>query len=129
MFEWIEFFNNLSSSEKSNLEIFCQLREVKKWEIIFSEWDDATSMYIVKSWLLEAYSYEKILWTIWTWELIWEMALFWDHSKRSASVKCLEDWVLIVMLAFSIKELTSKHPDMLKKIKETISKRKKIKSI
>lgn len=125
MFEWIELFNNLSSSEKSNLEIFCQLREVKRWEIIFNEWDDATSMYIVKSWLLEAYNYEKILWTIWVWELIWEMALFWDYSKRSASVKCLEDWVLIVMLDFYIKELTSKHPDILEKIKETISKRKK----
>lgn len=126
MFEWIEIFDNLTEQEKSNLEMFCQIRQLEPQEELFKEWDEATSMYIVKSWLLEAYSTEKwILWTTTSWWLVGEMALFWDQylKTRTASVKAIENSEVIVIIWFSIKELTNKHPIILEKIKKVIKER------
>lgn len=124
MFEWISLFNDLTTNEKSNLEIFCQERILNAWELLFNEWDEATSMYIIKSWFLEAYNDSWILWTITDWEFVWEMALYsWNNKRRNASVKALKDTALIVILDFSIKELTNKYPEIREKIKNIVENR------
>jgi CRP-like cAMP-binding protein len=51
------------------------------------------------------------------------MALFSDNSKRMATAKAAKDSILIVILSFSIKELTQTHPDLMDKIKEIIEQR------
>jgi len=123
MFEWIELFNSLSEEEKSTLSMFCQIRNLKSWDILFKEWEEANSMYILKSWLLEAYRDNKILWNINPWEVVWEMAIMKWNWKRSASVKALKDSSLITILSFSVKELTQKHPDITEKLMDIIKKR------
>jgi len=125
MLEWIELFSSLSKQTLSTLELFCQQRIVPAWEILFSKWDESTSMYIVKSWLLEAYDGDKILWTIGAWEFVWEMSLFDELKIRTASVKVVEDAELIVLLWFFISELGKNHPEILAEIKKVIEERKK----
>ena len=125
----IELFSILSEQEKKSLSMFCQERSLQAWEILFNEWDDPSAMYIVQNWLLEAYKVKDgektVLGFLKPWELLGEMALFNTSNVRTASVKAVEMSNLIVILNFSIKELASKHPEILEKIQDIIKKRQK----
>ena len=124
MFDNSKIFEDLSLEEKNQLEIFCQEKSIKKWDILFKEWDEANAMYILQEWGIEVYK-EKLwknilLWNIIAEDILWEMALFWNRWKRMASAKAIKDSILIVLLEFSIKELTQKHPEIMDKIKDII---------
>lgn len=124
MLKNIELFKDLSQEELKSLELFTQTRTLNPWEVLFHEWEDATSMYIVLSGTLQAYTDEKILWNITSQECIWEMSLFWDTKKRSANIKALEESKILILLDFSIKELSLKHPNIITSIKNIIEERK-----
>ena len=53
--------------------------------------------------------------------MVWEMALFWENKKRSATVRTAQDTMVIGILGFSIWELSNKNPVILEKIKSIIS--------
>lgn len=120
MFENIEIFNSLSKEEKDTLSLFVQKRTLESWEYLFHEWDDANAMYIVESWLLEACTQDKVLWRIWPQEIVWEMALFFEPKKRTASVRVLEKSEVYVILSFSLDELSKKHPEITEKIRQIV---------
>ncbi len=126
----IKLFKDLSIDDKKNLSLFVQKKELKKWDLLFKEWDEATSMYFLLEWKLKAFiekNNEKIdLWVIEPEEILWEMALFLDKRKRTASIIALEDSKLLIILDFSIKQLVQKNPELLEKIKNIIDNRKKI---
>lgn len=124
MFEGIDLFSSLSKEELSTLEMFCQERVFSKWEILFNEWEEATAMYILKTWLLEVYNNDKVIWVITPWDFVWEMAIFSSDKRRTASVKAIEDSTVIVLLSFSITDLSNKHPEIMEKIKKVIKQRK-----
>ncbi len=125
--DWIKLLADLSESEKNNLSLFCQEKHLKAWEVLFFEQDEASAMYLLKEWKIEIsrmHNGEKILlWEVQAEEILWEMALFWDANKRMATATAIEDCVLVVVLWFSIKELTQKHPDLMDKIKLIINDR------
>ncbi|MDD5769962.1 MAG: cyclic nucleotide-binding domain-containing protein [Candidatus Gracilibacteria bacterium] len=123
MFEGIELFSSLSNEEIKTLEMFCQQRDYKAGEILFNIGDEASAMYIVKSGLLEAYNYDKILGTISPGGFVGEMALFLIPKIRTASVKAVENSTVITLLSFSINELLKKHPEIFEKIKGVIEQR------
>lgn len=124
MFDQIDILNSLSESEKNTLSLFCQKRLLKSWDLLFKEGEEATSMYFLVSWLLEAKKEDwKILGVVNPGEPVWEMAIFESTWKRWASVYAIKDSELIVLLSFSVKELTQKHPDIFEKIKWVISER------
>jgi CRP-like cAMP-binding protein len=84
-------------------------------------------MYLLKEWIIEItrlHDWELlILWQVKAEEILWEMALFWDTNKRMATATALVECRLIVVLWFSIKELTHKYPELLKKIQKIINDR------
>lgn len=125
--DWIELLSTLTDTEKSNLKMFCQEKYVSAWEVIFHESDYASAMYILKEGSVEITRninwWKIILWEVGSEEILWEMAMFWDRNKRMATATALTDCVLIVILSFSIKELTSKHPELLEKIRLIINDR------
>jgi len=125
--DWIQLLSDLSESEKENLSLFCQEKLLKKWEVLFYEQDEATAMYLLKTWRIEITRdddwQKKILWEVNAEEILWEMALFGDTNKRMATATALEDCELIVVLSFSIKDLTKKYPELLEKIKMIINDR------
>ena len=125
MFEGIELFASMSKQDLDNLALFCQERSLKSGEILFHEWDESTSMYIVKSWLLQAYKGNKVLWEIHPSQPVGEMAIFNQPQHRSASVKALNDSELIVIIYYSLEELIKKHPNIVQKIQTFIDERNK----
>lgn len=131
LLDWISFFENLSSAERDNVALFCQERFLKTWEILFQEWDEATALYIVKTGKLRVFKerpdWDQTLGYVEQWEFVWEMAFFdWDNvpKRRMASVKSLEESILIVIMNYSMTELARKRKDIFDKIVEIITERK-----
>ncbi|MDD5197254.1 MAG: cyclic nucleotide-binding domain-containing protein [Candidatus Gracilibacteria bacterium] len=128
----VELFDSLSDSERNTLSLFCQERLVHSGEVLFYEGDDAVALYVVKRGSLKAYKErsdgEKVLGYIGTGELAGEMALF-DPSApkiRIASVRAVDDTLLLVIMDYAILELSKKHPEIYGKIAQIIMKRKTI---
>ncbi len=116
--------STLSQQDLENLSLFCQKKTVQRGEILFEQWDEANAMYILTVWEFEVYrthlSEKQFLWEVHAEEVLWEMALFWESWKRMASARALVDSELVVLLDFSIKEMTEKYPELLQKLKEII---------
>jgi CRP-like cAMP-binding protein len=128
LFEEIELFSSLPQIEQVNLSDFCQLQSISKWDVLFQEWDDPQALYIVASWGIGIYKKndEWILRQIaysQKWDLVGEMAFFWEPPKRNASVIALEDTNLIVMLQFSMQQLLEKYPIIHEEVKQIIETR------
>lgn len=121
----LNILKTLTQQDRDDLAIFCQERVIKKWEILFSEWDEWNAMYFLITWKIEIFkniNWENIkLWQVVAEEVLWEMALFQSTSKsRMASAIASENSTLIVILEFSMNELKAKHPQVIEKIKEII---------
>lgn len=123
MFENIEIFSWLNPKELDTFKMFCQERTYVQGDVVFTKWDEATAMYVVKSWELEVVDDFRVLWTVEPGNIVWEMAIFWDPKIRSATVKAKKDTVLIVILKFSIDDLIKKYPQIFEKIKNIIDNR------
>ena len=117
----------MSDKDKKNLEIFCQEKTLKSWDILFKEWEDANAMYFLTKWSIQIYKtleWKKInLWLVKSEEILWEMALFWWKWKRMATAQVIEDARLITILSFSIQEITDKYPELIDMIKWLIEER------
>lgn len=123
MLESIELFSSLLPETLKTLEMFCQARKIKSGEILFSKWEESTSMYIVTSGKLEVYDGERILGYIKPWEFVGEMSLFSEPKNRTAWVKAIEETDVVVLLAFSIEQLAKTHPEILVQIQKVIEER------
>ena len=129
MLNGIPLFSGLTESEKSTVSLFAQERKINVGTLLFSENDDATAMYIVKDGKLKIYrdrsSGEISLGFILPGEIVGEMALFDATSpkKRLASVKAMEDTLIVVIVDYAIMELSRKHPEVYSKIQQVIRRR------
>ncbi|MDD2907827.1 MAG: cyclic nucleotide-binding domain-containing protein [Candidatus Gracilibacteria bacterium] len=123
----IELLNELDSTDKENLSLFCQYRTLEKGEVIFKEGEEAVAMYILKKGRIEIRKEinrkDVILGNVEAEEVLGEMALFGDDNKRMATAVALVECELITILSFSIKDLTKKYPILYKKIKDIINNR------
>lgn len=125
MLEGIDLFSSLNKDSLDTLSMFCQQRRVKSWDILFSKWEESTSMYIVISGKLEVFDDQRVLWFVNAWEFVWEMSLFTEPKVRTASVKAVQDTNLVVLLGFSIEQLSQTHPEILDQIRRVIEERNK----
>ena len=125
--DWVKILSELYEAEREELAMFCQEKHLSVWETLFHEDEDASAMYILIEGSVEISRLNNwvkdVIWKVNAEEMLWEMALFWDNNKRMATAIALEESTLIVILSFSIKELTFKHPDLLGKIKMIINDR------
>lgn len=123
----IELLDTLTLDEKAELSNFCQERIIPKWEVLFSEGDDANAMYILKKWSVNIYKnidgHQVFLWAVQAQEILWEMALFQNDGKRMATWTAADDTTIITLLSFSIKTLANKNPLMMQKIQKIIDDR------
>ncbi len=124
MFDNSTILKDLNSSDKNELEMFCQRQILEVGEVLFDEWDEANSMYILEKWEIEVYKTiswtKQVIWNVKAEDILWEMAIFWLQGKRMASAKVVKKTSLITILYFSIKELTKKNPKILEKIQNII---------
>jgi len=124
----LELLNDMSYEEKKDLSLFCQERLVYKWDTLFSDGDIANSMYFLQKWSFWIFKNiegkNTLIANVKAEEILWEMALFQSSDNtRMATAIALEDCVLIVMIDFSIKELSKKNPALLRKIQQIIEMR------
>ena len=127
LLEGVGILDVLTQDELDNLRLFCQEKTLSTWEVLFRDGDEAKSMYILKSGKMAVSRVingtDIHLWYVSAEEILWEMALFWSKTTRMATARAVEDCILVVILAFSIKELTRKHPDLMVKIQGIIKNR------
>jgi len=127
IFDWLQILESLSEKDRGNLEVFCQEKFLKSWEMLFKEWDEANAMYFLTKWSIGVYKtvdWNRInLWVVNAEEILWEMALFWWKWKRMASAEVIDDARLITILSFSIKEITTKYPQLMEKFQNIIRER------
>lgn len=120
----VSFLKELSESDKQTLENFCQLKNIQKWEKLFSEGEEANALYILVSGKLSVYRFgndtQKLLATLRAEDVIGEMWVFWDEKLRNATVIAEEDTTLVIILDFSIQDLAKKYPSISKKIQKMI---------
>jgi len=121
----LNILKTLTQQDRDDLAIFCQERFIKKWDILFSEWDEWNAMYFLITWkieILKSINWEDVkLGQVVAEEVLWEMALFQSNNKsRMATAVAKENSNLIVILDFSMNELKAKHPQVIEKIKEII---------
>ncbi|MCP4522770.1 MAG: cyclic nucleotide-binding domain-containing protein [Candidatus Gracilibacteria bacterium] len=123
----LKIFEDLSIVEKSNLSLFCQVKEIKKGETLFHEGDEANAMYILADGKIEISKLTEgrrvKLGIVDAEDILGEMALFGGKSHRMATAIAQENSFLVVVLSFSIMELTYSHPQLLEKIKRIIEER------
>lgn len=123
----VKILDTLREDEINNLSCFCQEKILSPWEVLFREWEEANSLYILKTGKIsisrKVNGVDIALWYVKAEDMLWEMALFSDSMKRMGTATVVEDSRLIVLLSFSIHELTDKHPDLLHKIQSIIKKR------
>ncbi len=125
----VELLSSLTWDEISFLESISQKRSLKTWEILFNKWDEATALYILLEWKLEAYldnqEEEIILWEIKAEDIVWEMWLLSEKKLRTASIRAIENSILLIILPFAIDNLKQNHPEIIWKISNIIEKRKR----
>ncbi len=121
----VDIFKTLNEKEVERLMLFTQRRKVKTRETIFNEWEEANSLYIVETWILEVIKWKKVLWKVEKWWLIWEMAIFQEKHKRTATVIALVDSELLVISSYAIEKMSKEHKEIYKKIEKIIKKRQK----
>nr|MDD3720237.1 cyclic nucleotide-binding domain-containing protein [Candidatus Gracilibacteria bacterium] len=125
MLDSLDVLSSLTQQDRDNLAIFCQERHVSKGEILFSEGDDANSMYFLKTGKFNIFKTlnggQVKLGQVVAEEILGEMALFQStNSTRMATAIAEEDSILVVILNFSMEELKQKHPKVIEKIKQII---------
>lgn len=123
----VTLIDDLSFEDRNELALFCQAKTLRAGEQLFLEWDEANAMYILKTGELlvskNIWGKEVILWSVFAEEVIGEMALFGEKTKRMATAVAVKDSELITMLSFSITQLAEKNPDLMQKIVSIIETR------
>lgn len=73
------------------------IKSFDKWDLIIKEWDLSNwEWYIIKNWEVEVSIKWSTIANLWTWDIVWEMALL-SEEERSATVKAQTNTDLIVL--------------------------------
>lgn len=125
MLENLNIFESLTESELQELSLFCQKKTLSAWEPLFALWDAANSLYIVESgWVDVINRDKKIIATVKSGDILWEMAILWGENSRTASAVASSDAVLITILGVSMEKLAETNSEIFEKIQKIISERR-----
>lgn len=126
-FSDIDIFAHLSENDQENFSDFCQVQHLNTWDILFNEGDEPQALYVIKSWRVLVQKMlqgeQKNIAMLWEWDLVWEMAFFWNPPLRNATVIADNDVTLIVILQFSMQEMMKKYPELHTEVKSIIEER------
>lgn len=126
-FENISIFSSISPEDQQNLSDFCQLLELKSWDTLFQEWDEAQALYIISSGSLvvekNTFQGMKQLAQLQAWDIVGEMALLWQEKKRNATLRATQDSKLIVVIQFWLSQVLEKYPLLYEKFRAIVEER------
>ena len=125
--DWVYLLDQLTLDERNELSNFCQIRTILKGETLFTEWDEANAMYILKTGAVNIYKTiqgkQTSLGLVQAQEILWEMALFVNDGKRMGSAVATEDTEVIILISFSVKRLIEQNAMIMEKIQKIINER------
>lgn len=128
-FKNIELFSILSETDQLNLSAFCQTQEIQSWEILFSQGDEPQAMYVITSWfaivrkILDSGDSQDVA-ILSRWDLVWEIAFFWEPPTRNATVIAKDTLTVIVVIKFWMEQMMDKYPDLYARVKGIIQERR-----
>lgn len=100
MRNWIEKLNIFSWLDENTIEEILLNTEEKlfsKWQILFIQWNESNGeWYIIKSWKVKVSIDQNQVAILWSWDIVWEIALL-NEDKRTASVEAIEDTKVIII--------------------------------
>jgi len=100
MINWIEKLNIFSWLDENTIEEILLNTEEKvfsKWQILFIQWNESNGeWYIIKSWKVKVSIDQNQVAILWSWDIVWEIALL-NEEKRTASVEAIEDTKVIII--------------------------------
>lgn len=80
---------------------YFKTKTLKKWEVLFNEWDFDNNLYVIKKWRLYIKkrvnlnnSDARIIAEIWIWEIFWEWSL-WNSDAKEVRIEASEDSILL----------------------------------
>lgn len=117
------FFRNLSSDDFEEIKSLAKEKYFAKGEVVFLEGDEAKSFYIIKEGKVSVYyndkGNEKNLCTLVNNDYFGEMAIY-NHDKRSASVKAIEDTLLLKIKKNVFLKFVDEHLELAEKINNNL---------
>lgn len=124
----IELFSDLSLKDQEDLSAFCQIQNLNAWDILFNQWDEPQAMYVISSGKLlvqkksDQWEVQNIA-MLGEWDVVWEIAFFWDPPTRNATVIVHEKSSVIVIIKFGIEQMMDKYPDLYENVRAIIEER------
>ncbi len=103
----------------------CKEKVFKESEIIFLQWDISNwEWYIIKSGRVKISINDKKIAELWTWDIVWEIALLNDE-ERTATVEAIENVEVIVLTLECLIEMinhddNSINKEIVRRIEENI---------
>lgn len=123
----VDIFAHLSEQDQTDFSDFCQLQHLNAGDVLFREWDEPQALYIISSGRMLIQKTlnggQKNIAMLWEWDLVWEMAFFWNPPLRNATVTADIDSTVIVILKFSMEQMMKKYPELHAEIKSIIEER------
>lgn len=130
MLEQIDMFSSLSSKELRDIEKIAKTRKVLRGEVIFSQGDVASDLYLVENGQVEILMKDfkndcKQLAVLRNGDFFGEMALFDKGSLRSATARALQNSTLVIIPGLGFERLLQEKPSISFKLLSAFSKRLK----
>jgi len=119
----LELFSSLTPTDRQQLSSFCQMRTLKRGDILIREGEEASSMYLIVSWEFSVEKKWEYKNTLWAGDIVWEIAFLEKRKPRNATITCVEQWVIVAIIEYAMSEMLEKHPDLHSKIQGIISSR------
>lgn len=88
LFEWFEkdFLKEIETNSK--------ICDYKSWEIIINQWENPSDAYIISSGIVGVIKDEKMINTIFEWDIFWEISLV-TNEPRTATIIAQTDVKLL----------------------------------
>lgn len=97
---------------------FFKTKTLKKWEILFDEWEKDTNLYVIIRWELKIEKYTtkkrnetKVLAYLKNNEVFWEAALNSDKEKEVKIQATITTSLLYIDAKYELNQFTKKHPE------------------
>ena len=120
----VSFFRDLTDPDIEEIKIISTKKHCSKNELVFAEGDDADSFYIIDKGQVSIFynnnGNDKELCVLNENDYFGEMAIY-NQDKRSASVKAIEDSILLQIEKNDFLNFVDKHPRLSEKINRNLA--------
>ena len=126
MLKSIDIFKDVPDDKLLELSNSSKLEFYQEWSRLIIEWSKPEYIYVLKSWKLEArkanWLSSKVLWTIWDWEIFWEMS-YLKWTEAMASVVAIQDSDVRQIPVDAFDSFLKSYPNIMDIIYSTMQKR------